>query len=201
MTQSPTEPWEPSYRSWLLRAAANAAVRAGRRAAILDTDLGQSEVGPPGTIGVVRLEAPVSTVSDLQPRALAFVGATSPYGHLLAVVQGTRRLVSHALTRNDDVVFVDALPSADETRLRSASRGLAALGEPSALRPLADAFVRVAPTPRSQRQLVCDAYHVAGSDRGAFAPYASAVRGVATLTDAVRALLDGPEACDAPPSP
>jgi polynucleotide 5'-hydroxyl-kinase GRC3/NOL9 len=87
--------------------AANAAARAGRKAAILDTDLGQSEIGPPGTIGVVRLEAPVASLSDLRPRALAFVGDTSPYGHLLAVIQGTRRLVGHALTRKDDVVYVD----------------------------------------------------------------------------------------------
>jgi polynucleotide 5'-hydroxyl-kinase GRC3/NOL9 len=94
-------------KTTLTLAAANAAVRAGRRAAILDTDLGQSEVGPPGTIGVVRLEAPVSTLSELQPRALAFVGATSAYGHLLAVVQGTDRLVRHSLSRSDDVVLVD----------------------------------------------------------------------------------------------
>ncbi|HTE17267.1 MAG TPA: Clp1/GlmU family protein [Armatimonadota bacterium] len=94
-------------KSTLALAAANAAVRAGRRAAILDTDLGQSEVGPPGTIGVVRLEAPVAALAELKPRAMAFVGASSPTGHLLNIVQGTRHLVCHALNREDDVVLVD----------------------------------------------------------------------------------------------
>jgi polynucleotide 5'-hydroxyl-kinase GRC3/NOL9 len=87
--------------------AANEAARAGRRVAILDTDLGQSEIGPPGTLGVVRLEAPVATLGELKPRALAFVGATSPFGHLLPVVQGTRRLVCHAWERGDELVLVD----------------------------------------------------------------------------------------------
>jgi polynucleotide 5'-hydroxyl-kinase GRC3/NOL9 len=94
-------------KSTLTLEAANAAVRAGRKAAILDTDLGQGEVGPPGTLGIVRLETPVAALSDLKPRALAFVGDTAPIGHLLALVQGTRRLVRHSLAREDDVVFVD----------------------------------------------------------------------------------------------
>jgi polynucleotide 5'-hydroxyl-kinase GRC3/NOL9 len=87
--------------------AANAATRAGRKAAILDTDLGQGEIGPPGTLGVVRLETPVAALTEIRPRAMAFVGDTAPMGHLLGVIQGARRLVTHALSRDDDVVFVD----------------------------------------------------------------------------------------------
>src|SRR2546430_16924292 len=83
-------------KSTLTLEAANAAVRAGRRVAVLDTDLGQGEVGPPGTLGVVRLQNPVATLDEVRPRALAFVGDTMPYGHLLALVQGARRLVTHA---------------------------------------------------------------------------------------------------------
>lgn len=94
-------------KTTLALSAANEAVRRGRRAALLDTDLGQSEVGPPGTIGVVRLEEPVAGASELRPRALAFVGAVSPTGHLLSVIQGTHRLAAHALRHRDDVVLVD----------------------------------------------------------------------------------------------
>jgi polynucleotide 5'-hydroxyl-kinase GRC3/NOL9 len=94
-------------KTTLSLAAANGAVRAGRKAAILDTDLGQSEIGPPGTLGVVRLEAPVASLGELKPRALAFVGSISPVGHLLSLVQGTRRLVYHARGRGDEVVYVD----------------------------------------------------------------------------------------------
>lgn len=94
-------------KTTLTLAAANRAVSAGLRVAVLDTDLGQSEVGPPGTLGVVRLEAPAATLTELKPRAMAFVGATTPVGHLLAVVQGARRLASHALERGDELVLVD----------------------------------------------------------------------------------------------
>ncbi len=94
-------------KTTLTLAAANAAVLAGRHAAVLDTDLGQSEIGPPGTLGVIRLEAPVASLRELKPRALAFVGSLSPVGHLLSLVQGTRRLIAHARDRGDDVVYVD----------------------------------------------------------------------------------------------
>ncbi len=94
-------------KTTLALAAANAAVEAGRHAAILDTDLGQGEVGPPGTMGAVRLESPVAALNELKPRAMAFVGDTAPVGHLLAVVQGTRQLVRHCLDRKDDLVIVD----------------------------------------------------------------------------------------------
>jgi len=94
-------------KSTLAVAAANAALRGGRRAAILDADLGQGEVSPPGTLGIVRLEEPVASLAEIKPRAMAFVGDTSAYGHLLSVVQGTRRLLTHSLDRGDDVVYVD----------------------------------------------------------------------------------------------
>lgn len=94
-------------KSTLTLEAANAAVRAGRRAGILDTDLGQGEIGPPGTLGIVRLEEPVASLAAIKPRALAFVGDTSPYGHFLTVIQAARKMADHGLARGDDVVFVD----------------------------------------------------------------------------------------------
>lgn len=94
-------------KSTLTLEAANAALRAGRRPAILDTDVGQGEVGPPGTIGLVRPETPVAAISELKPRLLGFVGATTAYGHLITLVQETHRLVRHAQRQRDDLVLVD----------------------------------------------------------------------------------------------
>src|SRR3569833_2935943 len=94
-------------KSTLALAAANEAVRSGRRVAVVDADLGQGEIGTPGTLGLVRLVEPVATFAELKPRALAFAGDTSPFGHLLNVVQGVRRLSDHALSRGDDLVLVD----------------------------------------------------------------------------------------------
>ncbi len=94
-------------KSTLALQAANAAATAGRPVAVVDTDVGQSEVGPPGTVGVVRLDGPVASLTELKPRALAFVGDTSPVGHLLPLLQGSRRLVDHARSRGDELVVVD----------------------------------------------------------------------------------------------
>src|ERR1051326_8456023 len=66
---------------------ANVAVRYGRTVAYVDTDIGQSVVGPPAVIGL-RF---ISSVDDLEPERLAradavyFVGSTSPKGHLLSM--------------------------------------------------------------------------------------------------------------------
>ena len=94
-------------KSTLALEAANRAVRAGKHVAILDSDLGQGEVGPPGTMGLVRLETPVAALGELPPRALAFVGACSPNGHFLSVVEGVHQLVRHARDRGDELVIVD----------------------------------------------------------------------------------------------
>lgn len=78
------------------RQLVNRAVRAGRRVAIVDADLGQSEIGPPGCIGLGIAESSVRALSELAPRALAFVGSTSPPGFQLDYVVGIRRLADAA---------------------------------------------------------------------------------------------------------
>ncbi len=70
----------------------NRVTQSGRRVALVDADLGQSEVGPPTCVGLAFAEQPVLALSDLAPHALAFVGSISPPGHLLEYVAGIRRL-------------------------------------------------------------------------------------------------------------
>lgn len=96
-------------KSTLARRMAAAGVGMGLTVAYLDADVGQSTVGPPTTIGL-RL---CRTASDLEPDALrtgdhlAFVGATSPQGHLLPLVAGTRTMLDRARAEGADVVVVD----------------------------------------------------------------------------------------------
>ncbi|RMD57850.1 MAG: hypothetical protein D6828_03285, partial [Nitrospirae bacterium] len=77
--------------------------RRGRYVALLDTDPGQSIVGPPATEGVFipkryayinRDELPL-----LKPNYMTFVGSTSPVGHLLQCVVGARKLLDRTLYR------------------------------------------------------------------------------------------------------
>jgi polynucleotide 5'-hydroxyl-kinase GRC3/NOL9 len=91
-------------KTTLTRLLVNRAVAAGKRIALLDTDPGQSEIGPPGCIGLAFVDAPVGAFSDLAPQALAFVGNTSPASHLLEHAAGTARLAGLA---GDRMLIVD----------------------------------------------------------------------------------------------
>jgi polynucleotide 5'-kinase involved in rRNA processing len=96
-------------KSTLARRIAQGGLEAGLTAAILDADIGQSSVGPPSTVGLKLVRQP----GDLEPEALsradalAFVGTTSPQGHLLPLVSGSRLLLDHARAQGADVVVVD----------------------------------------------------------------------------------------------
>jgi polynucleotide 5'-hydroxyl-kinase GRC3/NOL9 len=74
------------------RLLVNRLTGAGRRVGIVDADLGQSEIGPPTCIGMAFADAPVPALSSLTPHTLAFVGSTSPPGHLLEHAAGVCRL-------------------------------------------------------------------------------------------------------------
>lgn len=77
---------------------------AGERAiaaALVDCDIGQSEIGPPGTIGIAVVRPgderlPVASLHSLPLLDAAFVGATAPPGHLLAMLSGAVRMASVA---------------------------------------------------------------------------------------------------------
>jgi len=68
---------------------------AGFRIAVVDTDVGQKDIGPPATITLGYPNAALA-LSAVQPVAWYFVGAVTPVGHLLPMVIGTRQLVDAA---------------------------------------------------------------------------------------------------------
>ncbi len=86
---------------------ANAALAAGLRVAIVDADVGQSEIGPPGTIGMGLLESPIEAVSDVETKKLHFVGATSPAAHLLDCCVGAKKMADAAREQAADLVILD----------------------------------------------------------------------------------------------
>lgn len=84
-----------------------AGLEAGVPTAIVDADVGQSEVGAPGTIGMALVEREVELLSDLKPKRLYFVGATSPADHVLECAIGTNKMVEAALALGAKLVVVD----------------------------------------------------------------------------------------------
>jgi polynucleotide 5'-hydroxyl-kinase GRC3/NOL9 len=86
---------------------ANAAVRRAVSTAIVDADIGQSEIGAPGTIGMGVVNEPIEVMSDVKPKRLHFVGATSPVSHLMECCVGARRMVDAAREQRADLVILD----------------------------------------------------------------------------------------------
>jgi polynucleotide 5'-hydroxyl-kinase GRC3/NOL9 len=86
---------------------ANEAVRAGRRTAVVDLDMGQAALGPPATAALGRPDHPVRRMSEIPLERACFVGDTSPRGTYRFVLDGTVRLIGEAWARAAQVVIVD----------------------------------------------------------------------------------------------
>ena len=86
---------------------ANGLLERGLRVGVVDADLGQSEIGPPTTIGLGRIRHELERLGDAELRGLFFVGVPSPPGHLRSTVTGTRKMVDRAAALGLERVLVD----------------------------------------------------------------------------------------------
>ena len=95
-------------KSTFCRFLVDSAIHRGLKTAFVDTDVGQSQIGPPTTIGM-RAFDPES--SPVQFNGIAdqiyFVGGLSPRGHSLEVLTGTRLMVDRARETEADFIVVD----------------------------------------------------------------------------------------------
>lgn len=98
-----------SGKTTLARRIARAGIQAGMVVGVLDADVGQSTVGPPTTVGlrICRQQLDLEHDSLALADVLHFVGSTSPQGHLLPLVVGTRVLLDRARAEGCDMAVVD----------------------------------------------------------------------------------------------
>lgn len=94
-------------KSTLVAEMARGLCARGLRVGIVDADLGQSEIGPPTTIGLGRAHAQLARLADAELLALHFVGATSAARNVLGTVVGVRRMLDRARALGFDRVLVD----------------------------------------------------------------------------------------------
>jgi len=82
----------------------------GLSVAFIDADVGQSTLGPPGTIGA-GLYPTLASLEHFPPGpeklALYFVGSFSPVGHLLQTLAGVKRMVERACAWLPSIVLID----------------------------------------------------------------------------------------------
>ena len=84
---------------------ANRLLTQGLKAGILDCDTGQSDIGPPGTIGLAVLTRQIVFPSEVEPTALYFTGSNSPAFHFMPTLVGLKRLVDQGLTLADILII------------------------------------------------------------------------------------------------
>ena len=75
--------------------------------AVVDADIGQSEIGPPGTVGVAWADAEAARLHELTPVARFFVGAFTPIGVALEHAVATGQAVAFARAAGARRVLVD----------------------------------------------------------------------------------------------
>ena len=86
---------------------ASALAAGGARVAGVDADVGQSEIGPPTTVGVGAVTSPLTRLHDAEVVALEFIGDTSPVRRIAQTADATGRLVRRALADGFAHVIVD----------------------------------------------------------------------------------------------
>jgi len=95
-------------KSYTVTAIANRFHAQGLKVAVVDADVGQSDIGPPCCIGMGVLRKEIKQLSDVPPHSLYFVGNTSPNGCVRKCVEGAAAAVNKAKALNADIIIVDS---------------------------------------------------------------------------------------------
>jgi len=85
----------------------NKLVKNGWKVAILDGDLGQSDIGPPCTVAYAMVSKPVTDLFNLEAVNSYFVGVTSPSKALEKVILGITSLKEEIFKQNPDYIIVN----------------------------------------------------------------------------------------------
>jgi len=86
---------------------ANFWAKHGRKVGIVDVDMGQSDLGPPTTMGMVVINKPIKSLGEVSADILYFVGSTSPLDHFLPTICGTKKLIDEGKKREAEIIIVD----------------------------------------------------------------------------------------------
>lgn len=94
-------------KTTLVKDLANACFHQGYSVGIIDADVGQSDIGPPTTIGLGIVKSPLEQLSDAKVHSMYFVGSPSPKGHVLPMLIGVRQMLDRALALNVQKILID----------------------------------------------------------------------------------------------
>lgn len=83
---------------------ANRLLNEGITPSIVDTDPGQSDIGPPGSIGMGTFKSHVALLSEIPTLNSYFIGSMSPSGHMLEFLVGVKKMAEAGLEETDQVI-------------------------------------------------------------------------------------------------
>lgn len=79
-----------------------------KRVYFIDSDIGQSTITPPSTVGLKRLNSYVKDIENVKPDKIYFVGSVSPRGHLLQLLTSIKLAVEECnFLKNRNYILID----------------------------------------------------------------------------------------------
>jgi polynucleotide 5'-hydroxyl-kinase GRC3/NOL9 len=85
----------------------NRLLREKKKVAILDGDLGQSDIGPPCTVSYTFVTRPVTDLFNLETKNVFFAGVTSPSTIIGRMIEGLTTLKKDILASNPDFLIIN----------------------------------------------------------------------------------------------
>jgi len=79
----------------------------GLKPIVIDSDVGQADIGPPGFITMGSSNKQIYWLTELQPLEMKFIGDIKPQLYSQTIIYETKLLVEKALRSNYDAVVID----------------------------------------------------------------------------------------------
>lgn len=86
---------------------ANTAIKEKLKVAVIDGDLGQSDIGPPSTVGYGILDGFVKDLFDVDAEDAYFIGLTSPGAATTKVIEALSKLRDEVLKKNAELIAIN----------------------------------------------------------------------------------------------
>ncbi len=104
----------------------NKLLRSGK-VSLIDSDVGQSDLGPPGVISSKDIAEPVVHTKLLEPDFMHFVGDKTPSGHFLPMIRGVVRALDES---RGDTVLINTTGFVDGGAARALKRSKMEFADP-----------------------------------------------------------------------
>jgi polynucleotide 5'-hydroxyl-kinase GRC3/NOL9 len=103
MVVGPTDSGKTSLSTYII----NEARRVGLRPAVIDADIGQGDLAPPGVIGCGIVEKQIIGLREVSSKYFAFVGDINPTGYDRLIARSVKRLRNKLTIKKENLSKID----------------------------------------------------------------------------------------------